>query len=576
MKIETLKKYGNLMRTQYLIYLCLIFGLSVSHAAVTAVVDRDQVSTNETFTLTIELDEFISGSPDLSVLPPSIQELGSSKFQRSSTINGQTQVQMGWKIQLMIDKEGVYTIPAIPVDKYKTAPIQITVKPASNSYSADEKADAIMLKSELSTENIYVQQQLIYTVRLYRAVQTQYASLTEPNIENALVEKLGEDSQYEAMIDGTRYWVLERRYAIFPQESGKLTIPKVIFSADVVQRSGSGYGRILGRTKPVTVATEPSTVKVQSFPKNHDGVWLPSENVSLKARWSETKEKVVGEPSTWTITLTGVGLHENQLPELEFPPVDGLKYYPDTAEKSRKISNSGLIGQRVERIAVVPTKSGKITLPPVSIRWFNVKTEQYETATLEPEVINVLENPELNQSQSVVTPTNLESQESANVTGSTEGQSGASNDLVWKITTLIFAILWILTLMLYLLNKKRPNAYSDDMPQSSRLPNTPNKERLIQALATESANESYQAMLNWLHELNGASISYSDAMERINDKKLREALQNLEKSIFSANATPWDDYKLVRRHLNDIEAALKLKIKNQNNNNEKLRPLYPN
>lgn len=522
-----------------LIALILLLPVSVL-ASVKAYVDRQEVHSNETFTLVVELDEFTTDTPDLSVLPKEISVLSNSKYHRSSIVNGVTETQMGWKIQLMSNQAGIFTIPAISVAGQSTQPIQITVKQPSDTFSADGELEAIMLKGEISKPEVYVQEQFIYTIKLFRAVQTQYASLTEPNIQDAIVEKLGDDHQYESIIDGKRYWILERKYAIFPQKSGELKIPKVIFSADVVQRGSSGYGRILGRTQPVTIATDEISLKVNPYPGGHSGLWLPSKKVTIESRWSDPKDKVVGEPSTWTITVKGVGLHENQLPELQLPPTEGVKWYPDTAQKTRSISNEGIIGERVERIAVVPTRDGKITLPEIKFRWFNTETNQYEFATLRSQTITVL--PGVEQVQSPIVMDTAEAVEPKVV---------VKESPLWKGTTYTFALLWLVTLILYLNKSSTPKYRKSTL--GPRPQPVASKTRLIKACQDDKPKAIYNALLLWLNEISGKEQPLQQHLNWVTNDTIKSSLMDLEASLFSPDGQSWSDAKKLKDWLKIIE-----------------------
>ncbi len=521
----------------------ILFMSCSTFAGIKSYVDRTDIHTNETFTLVVELDEFTNESPDLSLLPEEVLILGSSKYHRSSTVNGVSETQLGWKIQLMVKQPGVYTLPAISVGNQSSTPIQINVKESTDNFSTDDEVQAIMLKSEVDKDSVFVQEQLLFTVKLYRSVQTQYASLTEPVIENALIEKVGEDSQYESIIDGKRYLILERKYAVFPQKSGEITVPKIIFSADVVSRqNSSGFGRLLGRTRPVTVSTDEKVITVKPYPANHQGLWLPSKKLSIEGRWSDPKDKVAGEPSTWTITVKGTGLHENQLPELSLPNIEGIKWYPDTAQKDREITSDGIVGQRVERIAVVPTHEGRIELPEIKIRWFNTTTEKYENAVLPAQVINVKANPE---QATLVAPV----PQNAQTIEPSVTQVVASP--LWQWLTLVFALLWLITLMLYLMQRV---AHREAKPTETGIENNVPKANLIAACKNKDNKAVYQWLIRWFNSVNGEQ-SLQQHLAPIENTQLKQSLMQLEQSLFSAQSANWSDYKNLMDGLPLIERS---------------------
>lgn len=552
-----------------IILIILLTACSNLLAGIKAFVDRQDIHANETFMLTVELDEYTSDTPDLSIIPNDINVLSNSKYHRSSTINGVSSTQLGWKIQLMVDEPGIYTIPSIEVGGQSTSPIQIKVKQSTDTFSTDDQVEAIMLKAEVSKDEVYVQEQVLFKLKLFRAVQTQYASLTEPAVENAIIEKLGEDNQYETVIDGNRYLVLERLYAIFPQESGDLEIPKVVFSADVVKRNSSSFGRVLGRTRPVSIATEPKTITVKPYPKGHSGLWLPSKNLKIESRWSDIKDKTVGQPSTWTITLTGVGLHENQLPEIELPDTPNIKWYPDTAEKSRAVSSEGIVGKRVERIAVVPTKAGLVKLPELSFRWFNTDTGQYETTVLAEQTIRVQPNPE----QPVIKPEpSIQLPAETEPTASSAINSPSRSGSHWWIwSTYLFAGLWIFTLILYFLKSTRNTLHRAD-DSTTLYDKIDSRTKLLAAINAKNKTAIYQHLNQWMSELTGP-CSFRNHLDKLTSTEIKQSLSQLETSLYSQSNDAWQDFDRLKSWLKSIENDLTRQSKS--GQSEKLPELYP-
>ena len=150
-------------------------------------VDRSTVRVNETFDLTINMETAPVNQPEISGMPGDLEILRSSNFYRKSTINGESSVQAGWTITIKALNEGLFVIPSFEVDGKMTQPVTIKVLAAVSSANINGQPDAIRITSEVSTDKLYVQQQLRYTIRLYRAVRAQYASLTEPELEGCLL-----------------------------------------------------------------------------------------------------------------------------------------------------------------------------------------------------------------------------------------------------------------------------------------------------------------------------------------------------------------------------------------------------
>ena len=70
--------------------------------------------------------------------------------------------------------------------------------------AADEASSAreIFIETDVAPEDVYVQSQLTYTVRIYRAVEFLEATLSDFATENAVTHRLGKDATYTRVIDG--------------------------------------------------------------------------------------------------------------------------------------------------------------------------------------------------------------------------------------------------------------------------------------------------------------------------------------------------------------------------------------
>ena len=82
---------------------------------------------------------------------------------------------------------------------------------------------------------------------------------------------------------------------------------------------------------PVVLNTKPIEVNVRPIPPANNGNWwLPAESVKLYAEWSPQRPVFkVGEAVSRTVYLKAVGVVENQLPDIKFRDVAGLKQYPE-------------------------------------------------------------------------------------------------------------------------------------------------------------------------------------------------------------------------------------------------------
>lgn len=520
------------LTTKWLTVLLLLMASNITLAKLTQSIDRTEIHAGETFLLTLQVDEDTGEEPDLSLIPKEFTIVSNSQYQQMSYVNGRSSVIKGWKIKLSTLVTGKIIIPSITVGNEQTTAIIINVKDTSDRVDLNGKKKAIFLESGIDQKQSYVQQQIIFTVKLFRAVNTHYARLTEPSAGESIIEKLGDDIQYDKQIDNTRYVVTERRYAIFPQKSGELTIESINFTADVNDPSSRGSNRFLNTTRPISVNSKAIKIKVLPQPAKAVSPWMPALEVVLADKWSQTtNELTIGEPVTWTILLYAQGLSESQLPEINLPKVAGLQFYPDTPQKERQINDRGILGQRIEKLAVIPSKEGSITIPEIKVKWWDTQSNSEKTATIAAKTFNIIA---AEGSLNETTPIEKIGPKLETVTIIDDSQT-----FYWKVATGGFLLLWLMTLLAFIKNKNNPvikkkstKTNSDKMleviSQSQLYKN------LKKSIKAQESSLIENDLLAWASSLSSTPIhSLGLLMSSIKDAPLKEKLSKLQSQRYS-------------------------------------------
>ena len=118
--------------------------------------------------------------------------------------------------------------------------------------------DEVFLEVEVTPREVYVQAQLVYVLRIYRAAEFLEAKLSDFEPDGAVTHRLGRDSTYSRTIDGRRYRIIERRFAVFPQASDPLVLPAFRLDARIAEPgAASTMGRLFGEGRQVRIATQP-------------------------------------------------------------------------------------------------------------------------------------------------------------------------------------------------------------------------------------------------------------------------------------------------------------------------------
>jgi hypothetical protein len=390
--------------------LLLLVTSQAAWAEVRATLNRSTIQEGDTVTLVIESrGKDTGGQPDLSVLEHDFEILGTSTSQQIQFINGKRSGKHQWEIELAPRHGGVIEVPAVAVGSERTSPLTLTVTDQPSPGAAAAAGEPVFLKVlvEPATADSYVQQQFNYTLQLYFREPLVNGSFDGPSIDKALVERLGEDVSFTTRVNGIEYQVIERRYAVFPEESGELVIPAVVF--DGYQRTGSsrrmgvpGINSMLddfmsgmpfgGSGKRIRVRSEPQTIQVKPRPQDYSGnAWLPAAELSLHDSWADTPPEFrVGEPVTRTLTLEARGLEGSQLPALDFPDVTGMRLYPEQPLHENRTDGKWVYGSSKQSLAYVPAVSGKQTIPEIRVDWWDTGTQQQRTVVLPAWEVNVL------------------------------------------------------------------------------------------------------------------------------------------------------------------------------------------
>lgn len=371
----------NVLSLLFLLYLPVL----ASAQGTRAFLDREQIVLGESVTLNIESDQPGSGEPDLSALGNDVRVLGSSSSTQISVINGRQSMRTLWGVVLEPLSAGVIGIPALEVRGQRTEPLRLSVLPAA-AQPRDSNAD-LLLEVEAAPEQPYVQQQVIYTVRLLYAVTLLDGQLDEPRVSGADIRRLGGDATYSRDMGGRRYSVVERRYALTPLASGPLTIEAPRFRGRAL--AGGRANRMFDPGTPVSAAGDAIALEVRPRPANAGEPWLPAQSLEYRAQTSAAGQLRVGEPVTLSLRLSARGLSAEQLPELVLPPIEGAEVYPDQEASQTREGPRGIEGERSRGFAVVPSRPGMLELPRLTIRWWDTASDQTREAVIEAQRFEV-------------------------------------------------------------------------------------------------------------------------------------------------------------------------------------------
>lgn len=352
-----------------------------------ATIDRNPVMLDEAIRLTVTAD----GSADRDAFDssPLLKDFvvgRTSVSSQTSIVNFDTKRTTVWTTTLFPRKEGTFTIPSLTIEGKSTKPIQVKVIPVQEQSNV---ARDYFVTTNIDVKEAYLNQQLLYTVKLFLSSNIERGSLQAPEMQNAEITQLGEDKQYTDIVNGRRYQIIERQFAVVPQASGEFTLRGPIFTGEVMAANTNQRFGFFNRTQQINRVGPDITVNIKPIPQGIDYPWLPSEMVRVDEEWPQGDSFVAGEPVTRIVTLTALGVVEEQLPDIpEFYPPN-FKLYPDQSNTTTVEKDQSLISQRQTSLAIIPTQPGNFVLPEITIPWFNTLTQQTEYATIPARSITV-------------------------------------------------------------------------------------------------------------------------------------------------------------------------------------------
>lgn len=440
----TLQQTGKL-----LIAAIMLLG-NVAWAGLTATVDRSIISDLDLVTLTVRAsDQAADANVDFSSLQRDFEIITESNRQNSSMsiINGRrtSVVYKDHVLTLSPKRMGNLFIPSFSAGNDRSQPITIRVQQQTAS-QRQRMNQFVFFETSVDTNNPYVQGQIIYSVKLFYTDAIGGDFPEPPNLPDTVVEALETEKRYESIVDGQRYYVLEKRYALFPQRSGTLEIPRERFVGT------RGRGGVFSQRQRVNATSESHTITVKTIPASFSGEnWIPAKALGVKEAWTEASPVFrVGEPVNRQLAISAIGLSDAVLPQLGEMKVDNAKVYADPPATENRISPDGITALQITTVGVVPTKEGDLILPEIRIPWWNTQTDREEVAIIPAETYKVM--PALSETNNITTVT---------VPLSELNQPTFISEPIkpyWQWAAIAFGFLWLLSSWQWLILKRKVRA----------------------------------------------------------------------------------------------------------------------
>ena len=340
---------------------------------------------------------------------------------RFTSVNGKTTQSFSYTYTLTLraQKEGQYSFGPITVGGVKSNSVSYSIGSAADpspapgaSQSGQDRHNSadgpkfigkgdgnLFLKADVSRSNVYEQEAIVYTVKLYTTYDAiKFIGATAaPKFEGFVIEESKDTSSsfsYETYQGKTYATAIIARYIIFPQMEGELKVigNKYTISVDEREYYHDPFWGSMSVAKPLELNVTPNdlTVNVKPLPKpspaNFSGGVgqfkitsdLPSQNFKSN------------QAASIIYTVTGTGnLKYVKLPDLNALYPSQLEVYSPTPEVNANVGKTNVSGTAKFDYSFMPLEAGTFSIPSVQLVYFDPETGRYETSEAKGYTINV-------------------------------------------------------------------------------------------------------------------------------------------------------------------------------------------
>ncbi len=586
-----------------LFFTAYIFSPSSLAAELSTEVDRTTVIDGESVVLYIEGTD-ITQLPDTSSLNTNFRIVQSGQSSSQTIVNGKSSRKITLRLELQPKSLGSVVIPAFTASGASSDPITIEVVPRGTP--GVEPRDKVFAELSVDNRNPYVQEQVILSLKIFDDGNLASADPALTGNSDYQVEQLPLAREQIVERNGVQYRVNTFRYALFPQQSGEITIDRVRIPASIRDNSYTG-NLILFNTPTRRIELTSDSITLEVKPRaaaSTSGWWLPVKALELKHEWSsDISNAKAGEPLTLTLELQASGSTATQLPEIPVPDVPGVKIYVDNPEFGSQPDGSALHSVRREKWSVIPNQTGPdgtLTLPEVVVKWWDTVADIERRAVIpeqklvvsggaslpgasadtgagatanaansqvqsQPPVSDVNKQAPGSSAESEAIESLLPAGSSVNAIGGDAANSQPNSQLVaryWLWVAVAAATAWLATLAAWWWSARRRGNSADNDQQAVKAYDKNAEQKMfkrLQSIASSGDTQAYShAVLEWANTrwTEKPTRNLPDIGSRFEDSQLIDQMRLLDKLRYSGLQTDGQQVSLTEIH-HSLESALR-------------------
>lgn len=503
------------------------------------------------------------------------------------------------------DKAGTYTmgVASVTVEgkQYTTKPFTVEILPpdktANNSRGQQSQsvqidkidtqragqevgADDLFIRISMSKSNVYEQEAVVCTIKLYTKYQQISAFMVnlQPSFNGFLIEELPISSSLNQIehVNGQNYMTAElKKCILYPQQSGKLTITSGTYDVTVVQYENQRtfFGTIRQPVeKKVTVKSNSATVSITPLPEPRPASFNGAVGDFTVSTDIKPQVLKTYEAATYSYIIKGTGnIKYVKSPEIAFP--QQFEVYDPQSNINAKPNGSNVTGSISIDYTFVPQFVGKYEIPGTEFTYFNPSTKKYVTLETPKYEMTVAQGAGGAAAASAASAQQGIEQQNRDILHIKTGDLNLKQEHHYLVENSLYVLWYLLPVLilagLVIYYRKYLKARADEQRVRGRRANRLAKRRLRAAQQYLKAGESanfYAASLTalWgylsdkLHipvsELNKENISVELTNYGVSEADIEATLEVLNKCEFAQYAPELsgDDMPSVLNQISDV------------------------
>lgn len=382
--VEWLKRHARIGRRYVLTILTILIVMVSTHAQrFQAYSDAKQVLLKSYFDVTFTLYD----ANGANFTPPTFKNFtvinGPSVSRSTSIINGQMSKEEGYTFTLQPKRIGTFNIGKARIKvgnkTIESKPISISVVQGK---TGGNDAEELYIEAIPSITEAWVGQQIMLDYKLFTTVQIETQNvISESDYQGFYAQDIRryDGRVVREVIDGTQYATkVLKRLALFPQQTGKLTVDPLNVQLGAVvegnnQRRSFFFSRQIRR---IPASTEAVAINVKPLPPNAPSSFTGAVgSFEVKSRINRANV-TTDDAISIVLSIRGNGdIKRIQPPELSFP--DEFEVYDPKVIKENSFENLGqLYGEKDIEYLLVPKEAGQYQLTP-EFSYFDPDSAKY-------------------------------------------------------------------------------------------------------------------------------------------------------------------------------------------------------